>query len=635
MSKLMKELFPYEPRKNQERIVEQIKECLNRGKSLAYQAATGSGKTICSLVPILDYAKNNDKRVIYLTRTNSQQQQVIYELRKLNGDFFGMGLQGRHNTCLLAKDNEELQQGDPEELSKYCSDRKKEVRDEIEQDKDSFSCPYYAGMLQCNLEDVKGWAKENIPTVDEFLEYCSERTLCAYELSKILSQEADLVTAPYIYFFLTFIRRRLLEWMNVELRDLIVVVDEAHNLPDYARDLASTEISTTTIERALDESNMFGDPSLNDSTTISSFCRLFENILLDTVDEFVIDEDGLIPPNEIRSELLHSLSVNSNQFKQIIKDIKVQGEIVQEQRRKEKTLPRSYIHSLASFLKTWISLNRAEYIKLVNGGENPSLEGYCLDPSKVTEVLNNCHSSIHQSATLEPLDEYRDSIGLPYDTKTKIYKSPFPEENSDIFYMDGITTKYEKLQESDSMVKRIEKEVKTILDKIDRNTIVFFPSYRLMNEIGNSVMDERDLFVEQQKMTQPDLMEMVNSFKREGGTLFCVIGGRISEGMDFPGEELEIAVIVGIPYPKPTARQKGLKHYYDMKFNKGWEYTVKAPTVRKILQASGRLVRSETDLGISIILDERAVHFRQYLPSLKLTEDPASSVKTFFEEQTL
>ncbi len=131
-------------------------------------------------------------------------------------------------------------------------------------------------------------------------------------------------------------------------------------------------------------------------------------------------------------------------------------------------------------------------------------------------------------------------------------------------------------------------------------------------------------------MSQPDLMGMVNEFKENGGVLLSVIGGRISEGMDFPGEELEVAIVVGIPYPKPTARQRGLQHYYDLKFGKGWDYTVKAPAVRKLLQATGRLVRSEEDLGAAVILDERAAHFRQYIEDLKLTADVSRSVNDFF-----
>lgn len=626
----MHELFPYEERKNQREIMEEIHDSLEGGESFIYQAATGSGKTVCTLTAALDHVGKEDKKVLYLTRTNSQQRQVLLELREIGGHY-GLGLQGRNNTCLLAQDDEELKEGSAEELSKYCSDRKKEVRTALNEDREPTSCPYYAGLLQCDPDEIEEWFKQNVPTVDETMSHCKKKEMCPYELTKTLIPEAEIVTAPYIYFFLPFIRKQLLEWMNVELKDLIVVIDEAHNLPDYARELSTSEITKVTLERAISESQKFGDPVLQNDNNLSDFCRLLEAILLDIVDEFVIEEDGLIPPSELKTELLYALSMNTNQLKGIIKDLKVQGEIVQEKRREEKRLPRSYINSVSSFLKSWFSIKREDYIKLVNGGENPSLEAFCLDPSNVTSVLNKCHSSIHQSATLEPLDEYRDSIGLPKDTKSKIYTSPFPSENKALFYKEGVTTRYEELQRSRDMIYKLEKELTDMIENIDRNMVIFFPSYRLMDEITEDVqVSDKNLFFEERAMDQPRLMKMVSDFKEEGGVLFSVIGGRVSEGMDFPGKQLEVAVVVGIPYPKPNARQKGLKHYYDMKFDKGWEYTVKAPAVRKILQATGRLIRSEDDLGVSVILDERAIHFKEYLEGLRLVEDVNRSTEEFF-----
>ncbi|MEF8832889.1 MAG: ATP-dependent DNA helicase [Candidatus Thermoplasmatota archaeon] len=633
----MYEHFPYDPRENQEEIMEDIGDCLQRGKSFVYQAATGSGKTVCTLTSALEYADKEGKKILYLTRTNSQQRQVLLELREI-GTHYGLGLQGRNNTCLLAQENEELKEGDAEELSKFCSDRKKEVRKALENDKEPTACTYYAGLLQTDLDEIQSLFEKRMPTVDDTMELCKERRVCPYELTKALIPDATVVTAPYIYFFIPFIRKQLKDWMNIELSDLIVIIDEAHNLPDYARELSSSEITKITLERAKDESHEFGDPILQTDNTISSFCDLFEHIILDTVKEFVVEEDGLIPPSEIKTELLHSLGMNTNQLKGVIKDLKVQGEIVQGKRRENKKLPRSYINSLASFLSFWISIEREDYIKLVNAGENPSLEAFCLDPSNVTSILNSCHSSIHQSATLEPLDEYRDSIGLPYDTEKEIYPSPFSEENKALYYLDGITTRHEEMQRGDEMKKKLREELTKILKGVNRNIVVFFPSYRLMEDmIGSINRGMEDTFIEKQGMNQSELMGMVNEFKETGGVLFSVIGGRISEGMDFPGKQLEVAIVVGIPYPKPTAKQKGLKHYYDMKFNKGWEYTVKAPAVRKILQATGRLVRSENDLGVSVILDERAVQFKKYLKGLNLVEDIEAEIKGFFtkKEETL
>ncbi len=629
----MYELFPYSERENQKEIMDNIQDCLEKGRSIVYQAATGSGKTICALAPALRYAEKEGKKILYLTRTNSQQRQVLLELREI-GEHYGLGVQGRNNTCLLAEEDEGLKEGDAEELSKYCSDRKREVRRSIDEGEESDACPYYAGLLQTDLNEIKPWFTKNVPTVDETMDYCREREICPYELTKALMPDASLVTAPYIYFFLPFIRKQLKEWMGVELSDLIVIIDEAHNLPDYARELSSSEITKITLERAKKESREFNDPKLQTDDTISDFCDLFENILLNTVREFVVDQDGLIPPSEVRTELLHSLGMNTNQLKGIIKDLKVQGEIVQEKRREDKELPRSYINSLASFLSFWFSIESEDYIKLVNGGENPSLEAFCLDPSNVTSILNSCHSSIHQSATLEPLDEYSDSIGLPYDAVKKTYPSPFPAENKALYYTDRVTTRHEEMQRGEEMKEKLRDELYSILNGIDRNTVVFFPSYRLMEEVTGQLKSKDDnMFTERQGMSQTELMGMVNDFKEVGGTLFSVIGGRVSEGMDFPGKQLEVAVVVGIPYPKPTAKQKGLKHYYDMKFNKGWEYTVKAPAVRKILQATGRLVRSEEDLGVSVILDERAVHFKKYLEGLQLVDEVELEVSDFFQER--
>jgi DNA excision repair protein ERCC-2 len=108
------------------------------------------------------------------------------------------------------------------------------------------------------------------------------------------------------------------------------------------------------------------------------------------------------------------------------------------------------------------------------------------------------------------------------------------------------------------------------------------------------------------------------------------MGGRVSAGIDFPDRELEVAVIVGIPYPRPTAKQKALQYYYDIKFGKGWDYTVKAPTARRMLQSIGRLIRSEHDRGVAVILDRRALQFKEYLPGLKETTDPAEDVRDFW-----
>jgi DNA excision repair protein ERCC-2 len=152
--------------------------------------------------------------------------------------------------------------------------------------------------------------------------------------------------------------------------------------------------------------------------------------------------------------------------------------------------------------------------------------------------------------------------------------------------------------------------------------------------IGDGILNRirRKVHVEKRGMAQNDLMDEVVKFKgssEEGAVLFAVMGGRISEGIDFPDRELEAAIVAGIPYPKPTAKQRALLHYYEVKFGRGWEYTVKAPVTRKLLQAIGRLIRTETDVGVAVILDRRANQFSDRL-EVTSTEFVVNEVLNFF-----
>ena len=266
------------------------------------------------------------------------------------------------------------------------------------------------------------------------------------------------------------------------------------------------------------------------------------------------------------------------------------------------------------------------------------MEAYCVDPSLGARVIKEFHASVHMSGTLEPLEEYRDSLGLGDETQLVAYPSPFPAENRRVLYVCDVTTKYDDLMKDPHIVGRMWRHISQVCNCFPRNTMVFFPSFnilQLFNKNGRFSDIQRHLFIEQQSMSQADLMDLVSDFKScgdikdSGATLFSVMGGRISEGMDFPAEQLEIALIVGIPYPKPTARQRGLQQYYELKFGKGWEYTVEAPTARKMLQSIGRLIRHEQDRGVAVILDKRAQRFKKYLKDLQLSQNVSQDISSF------
>jgi len=606
-----------------------INKILDSKSHLIAESGTGSGKTICSLAPSLEYSLKHRKKVLYLTRTNSQQKQVIIELRKIQPkkQVFGIGMQGRQNMCPLLNDRPDLKKGNAEELSKVCGDLKKASID------GDNGCIYYSNLLNNDIDNIRKLAKKDIPTVDEFVEICKEHeNICPYEANKLLLKEASVVTAPYIYFFSPIIRRALLDWMNVHISDLIVIVDEAHNLPDYARELYSKELTVRALELAALEGRNIGNPKLTESMKLSGACSLMQEIIQSTVSEYVIDDDGLVPPTEIQEQLMSHLKSTSRDVQIMIMNMVTHGDIIRESKRKKGKLPRSHIYKTAAFLQDWIMLEESEYAKIVAAGENPRLEAYCLNPAKATGILNECHSSIHLSGTITPVDEYRDSIGLPGDTDCLSLPSPFSKENRLVIYTDNLTTKYETLAREKDMIPRMKDLIEEILNKYHRNTILFFPSFSLLAKFSDVVSGiDREAYFEEQGMSQEELMSTVQNFKlKKGAVTFAVTGGRISEGIDFPDRELEIAILVGIPFPKPTAKHKSLLNYYDKIFGKGWEYTVKAPTVRKMMQSIGRLLRRETDRGVAIVLDSRMTQLKNEIPEAIVTENSIKDIESFF-----
>jgi len=652
-------LFPYKPRKNQTAIIQTIQKILRDGENLVFESGTGSGKTICTLTATLEYALENNKKIIYTTRTNAQQRQVILELRqirnknkKIKDEVFGVGMQGRTNTCILARKNSELSVGTSEELSRFCSNIKKKTKSNDKEE----GCIYYKNFLDKEkVEQATQWFKDNLPTAEEFIKYCERRKLCPYEINKLLMRESKIVVVPYIYVFDLMIRNMLFDSLAVSEDDMILVVDEAHNLPDYIRDLYSIQLSMFMLNSCVYEAEKYGDPTIIEGRLkVSEFCKVLSDIIRDLRDTYVYrilengirrehikNNDAFIPSHEFDEEILSRLKITSKRLHDIIGDLMAYGEKIQEYCQKEGKLPRSYLHKLGLFLDMWFSLERDQYAKLIvdsNDGKNPRVESFCLDPSIGAKIIHDFHSSIHMSGTLEPLEEYRDSLGLPENTELVSYHSPFPRENRKILFVKDVSTKYDEITKDKKNIDRMSNYISSICNSFPKNTIVFFPSFNMMLQFKrNNYLSniDRYIYFEEQKMSQSALMELISDFKQHGAqdndtaALFSVMGGRISEGMDFPAEQLEIAVIVGIPYPKPTARQRGLQHYYDMKFRKGWEYTVEAPAARKMLQSIGRLIRDESDRGIAVILDRRAARFKKYIRDLEESKNLMEDVKNF------
>jgi len=602
---------------------------------MVLESGTGSGKTVCALSGALQVALAGGKKVLYLTRTNSQEKQVILELRSINEKVpvFGVALQGRQGTCPLIRRDKELSAGTPEELSKICRDKRRRVLEDR-----PGGCRFFKGLQDVDMDQLFEHFRSTLPTAEEMIDHCDSLNICPHEVMKEMVKDAKVVAAPYAYFFMPFIRNSLLDWMDVPMEDVLIIVDEAHNLPDYTREIESFQLSRFMLDAVGKEVEEYGDPEVANGVSLNDVRMECSRLLEEAVAEYLIDEDGLIPPSFLEEGLMSAFTSTSRTLQAMAKLIMEQGEIIRESRFSQGRLPRSFTYSLGAFLSYWLTLDEECFVKLVVGGENACLKAYCIDPVVTTSALLGCGGSVHMSGTLVPLNEYRDSIGLPLETSLVTFPSPFPKENRRVFYTEDVSTKYEEMQSSPDMVQMMEDHVVHVCNGVRRNTVVFFPSYSLMDRFvsdGVSRRISRPVHLEERGMAQLELMDVVTRFKRtshEGQVLFAVMGGRISEGIDFPEDELELAIVIGIPYPRPTAKQRALMHYYELKFRRGWEYTVKGPAIRKLQQAIGRLIRTENDVGAALVLDRRITHFSDRL-ELFPTEHPLQDIQAFFRDR--
>jgi DNA excision repair protein ERCC-2 len=172
------------------------------------------------------------------------------------------------------------------------------------------------------------------------------------------------------------------------------------------------------------------------------------------------------------------------------------------------------------------------------------------------------------------------------------------------------------------------------------NTIVFFPSFETLESISTLLRTRRQILKQEREMVQDDKTKSVHKFKllgsQFGGVLLAVSGGSFSEGIDFPGDYLSCAIIVGVPFGRMDIYTNALIDFYEKKFHKGWEYAYNGPAITKAMQASGRVIRTETDRGACIFLDTRfsEPRFKIYYPKdfeAKKTIEPEKELEKFFK----
>jgi DNA excision repair protein ERCC-2 len=621
------DLFPYVHIGDQGPLVAFISDSVTKGCSAVLESGTGTGKTVCSIVGALEASLGSGRKTVFLTRTKSQQRQVLRELRAISSKerVFGMAVQGRSaSNCPMMAEDPELAIGTSEELSRLCSEYKKE--------KDGVcGCSHYGNMASADLGALLEYCRDFMPDPEAFSSHCMDLGICPYEAAKLMLPQADLVTAPYSFVLMPRILRHFLDWLGAPLGEIVIIADEAHNLPEYLREVMTHEYTMGALDLCEREAGEWDDPELRDGLSVSDLTSAMGECMAEAAREYVIEDDGILPPNFLEDEMMYRLGASSLALGSMYRKLTELGAMVSDHKRSLRKLPRSYMGSLGRFLLEWTSAEDDIYVKLVTGGKNPGFLSYCLDPAPAAEPFRSCHSSIHMSGTLEPLSEYAEELGLDY-AVCRRFESPYPKENLLVLRTDDVSTRFSDMHADPDNVRRIQEYLVGVVGSVHRSTAVFFPSYGMMDRFLEDGIPERlgrDIVFERRGMPHSDLMDCVERFRSSpGSVIFAVAGGRVSEGLDFPGKDLELAVLVGMPYPRPTARQEALVRYYDYRFGRGWDRAVATPTERRMRQAIGRLIRSGTDRGAAVILDGRVASAKG-IASVP-TSDPSGEVERFF-----
>ena len=617
------DLFPYEYRPGQRELVRFISNTVDDGMSPVVEAGTGTGKTVSALAATLPTVLERGMKVIYLTRTKSQQKQVIREAAAIGHGILCVGLQGRTAaSCPMMRDDPDLASGTSEEISKLCSEYKR-------RDAGECRCRFYANIEHTDIDSWVERIREEHPEPEGFARLCEEAELCPYEMLKYALPHADVIAASYPFVFMPQILARLVDWIGIPLHRTVIVVDEAHNLPDYLRDVQTFEYSRAALDLAEKEARENGDSEVHEGLTVTDIVGVLREVLGYAVKEYLIDDDGILPPYFLEDELMSRLGMTSVSIMRIVQALEDIGDSIAERKKQRRKLPRSYIGSMGRFMRAWLTGSEDCHVRLVLGGDNPCFQSYCMDPSGASDPLNECFASVHMSGTI---DAYIRDIGLDRAVPTTL-NGFFPRENLLTLYSDEVSMRYED-RFIESNYARLRQLLYDTVNSVRVNTAVFFPSYQFMDRmLDDGVASDlgRDIYYERRDMPQEELMEVFDSFRTsEGSVLFCVTGGRISEGLDFPDKSLELAVLIGIPYPKPTAKMRAMTRYYDAKFGDGRLYVSIIPASRKMRQSIGRLIRSETDRGVAVILDRRAASLRDISPML--CGDIPAAVTSFFSQ---
>ena len=593
---IKKTVFPYVYREGQKELAGAVYRTIQRRKLLFIQAPTGTGKTLAVLFPAVKaVGEEQGERIFYLTARTIARTVAAQALDLLRAEGLRM-----KSVILTAKE-------------KICP------LEECLCDPDH--CPRAKG----HFDRINQALYELITQEDRFdragIQAAAERyRVCPFELSLDLSEWMDTVICDYNYVFDP--RARLKRFFGEGMKsEAILLIDEAHNLVDRGREMYSAQLikeDFLSVKRAVRGTHpKLGRALEKCNRLLLELKRELAGNTEETGGNPIEDSAG----TQDRREKIHP---RRGELWQVCTDLRTLPlallnasglieEYLDDMSGEEAAEEvRDLYFQILAFLDTLDRLGEdyIPYSELLPDGKL-MLRLYCVDPSRrLQECMDKVRSSILFSATLLPIDYYRSLLCTQEDPYAVYARSCFPKENLQILIGRDTSTRYTRRTEEE--YQRIAKYICAGLQQKKGNYLAFFPSYRMLEDV-QAVLEgilpaEYEMLCQHSGMDEESREVFLNAFseQRPGGLIgLCVMGSIFGEGIDLKGDTLIGAFIVGPGLPMVCTQQEILRQYYDSRGKDGFRYAYMCPGMNRVMQAVGRVIRTESDRGIALLLDER------------------------------
>ena len=623
-------------------------ESLRQGGALVAAAPTGVGKTAAALIAALEVSTENERQrtIMFMTGRQSQHRIVVETVREINRRLpegarkVGLvDMIGQAGMCVQPFANEH-----PVLFSNLCSEARS-----------SNKCrPFLA-----NTSAIGNEVLSHPLHVHELVTLARNQTdggqsapICPWKIGREMAKFADIIVCDYNHLFIEGVRESSLAGMGIELEDLIVIIDEAHNLPDRIRMGLECKITPDMVRNATFEVDEYlqtmeqtfagqADEAIEIIRwTHRVLLKLrpalrawFRRLALDTAANKSSKPDAkqreisITEFHQIMTQAFSTSSGEDNQSKltsealptpspppelRLRRLMEVLAEVQNE--RQEGEAQDLASHRFAAAISTIEQYGNTSALVLVfeDNAANGAITSHLLDPSLVSgPIFSKVSGAVLMSGTLYPPELYVNILGLPANTARKTFASPFMSDRRPVAIASDVNCTF--AQRSEAMGDKIRNHIECLISSCEGHIAVFAPSYKSIAEyVGGHNWRHVKVVIEERgwgKQRTDRILDDLEDARRRGKRLLLagVFGGKLAEGIDYRNNILDAVVCIGIPMAPPSVEGSALERYFNDKFGpgKGWAWAKTQPAMNAVLQAMGRPIRSSDDRAFILLLDER------------------------------